>query len=164
MQKKHILIFAIPGIIIVILLIILIIFQATKNSQKKAVETSQPTSQTAIKVEKNENSNVSATKREIPVYILPGKPLKLGLPSSPTTGFSWQIDFDTNFFKLTNKYYIAKGDKKLVGSSGTQYFEFETLKTGVSEIKFEYKKPWEPNASAEETRIYKISVTDTLPD
>ncbi|HLE49383.1 MAG TPA: protease inhibitor I42 family protein [Patescibacteria group bacterium] len=153
LQKKHILIFAIPGGIIVLLILTLIVYQAAVSKKTQPRESVSTANRIEI-------TPTPAASSEIPVFVEFGKPLKLALYTDPSTGYQWQVNFDKSYFKLLNNTYLAKGNEKLVGSGGTQYFEFEILKSGKSEIRFEYKKPWETNISPQDVKTYQINISE----
>ncbi len=87
-----------------------------------------------------------------------GSDFYITLKSNPTTGYQWSVDFDSNFLELVdNKYVPDSDDPMLVGGSGKDYFKFKTLKSGTSEIKFFYARPWESVQPIEE-KVYSIGI------
>lgn len=77
------------------------------------------------------------------------------LDANPTTGFQWEVDFDSSFFKLVHQEYTPS-QKDLIGAGGTEVFTFQALKPGETEIKFSYLRPWEKEAS--EQLVYKVII------
>ena len=69
----------------------------------------------------------------------------IALGSNPTTGYSWQVSYDKDVLKLLESTYKPgeKAKQGVVGAGGIEYFRFETLKTGKTEITLVYKRPWE---------------------
>lgn len=89
-----------------------------------------------------------------------GQEFIIALGSNPTTGYSWQPEFDSNNLALTNKEYKADDTtgKQIVGAGGTEYFHFKALKNGESTIKFTYYRPWETPAPEDQTQTFTVNV------
>lgn len=68
------------------------------------------------------------------------------LPSNPTTGYGWAADCPDG------------GGEKLCGSGGMERFEFAAPSKGECEIKFEYRRPWEKDATPADTKILKVKI------
>ena len=85
-----------------------------------------------------------------------GDTFSVVLPSNPTTGYSWQVDFDFNYVQLTDSGYVTS-NPVLVGSSGNETFEFLAVKSGQTEITFSYLRPWESKPPLD-TRVFKIII------
>jgi inhibitor of cysteine peptidase len=80
------------------------------------------------------------------------------LNSNPTTGYQWEAKFDESIIKLVSSNYIPNPQtENLVGSGGTQNFEFSALKSGETEMTFYYIRPWEKDNPAE-TKIFKATI------
>ena len=65
----------------------------------------------------------------------------ISLESNPTTGYSWQAEFDAEFLELVNEDFSS--DSALLGAGGIQKFEFLALKQGQVDVTMIYKRPWE---------------------
>jgi inhibitor of cysteine peptidase len=87
-----------------------------------------------------------------------GKTFTISLKSNPTTGFSWQPEFDSEFLKLVSKDF--KSDSTLPGSPGVEFFEFEAIKQGEVKVKMIYKRPWEPRSLEEQVTLVYIAPTN----
>ena len=85
-----------------------------------------------------------------------GGTFSVSLESNPTTGYSWQVDFDSNYVQLTDTRYVTS-NPVLVGSSGNETFEFLAVNSGQTEIKFSYMRPWESKPPLD-TRVFKIII------
>ena len=67
----------------------------------------------------------------------------IALDSNPTTGYSWEASYDGNILSLVKKEYKQKETMPgMVGVGGTQYYQFQALKTGETEITVTYKRSW----------------------
>jgi predicted secreted protein len=87
-----------------------------------------------------------------------GETFTISLKSNPTTGFSWQPEFDSEFLKLVSKDF--KSDSTLPGSPGVEFFEFEAIKQGEVKVKMIYKRPWEPRSLEEQVTLVYIAPTN----
>ena len=69
----------------------------------------------------------------------------IALDSNPTTGYSWQVSFDTTALELIEQTYeLGEYAKEgIVGAGGTELFRFKALKSGDFQITFDYQRPWE---------------------
>ena len=68
----------------------------------------------------------------------------IALDSNPTTGYDWEASYDENMISLEKEEYNP--DEKapgLLGAGGTQYYRFQALKVGETEITVTYKRSWE---------------------
>ena len=80
------------------------------------------------------------------------------LPSNPTTGYGWAADCPAGVKFLGKKYLPDGGGEKLCGSGGIERFEFAAPSKGECEIKFEYRRPWEKDATPADTKILKVKI------
>jgi len=85
-----------------------------------------------------------------------GETLTISLISNPTTGYSWQPEFDAEFLKLVDKEFVI-GSSDLVGAPGIEKFEFLTLKQGETMVTMIYKRPWEEKSIEERITLVKIT-------
>ena len=67
-----------------------------------------------------------------------GQEFVIALGSNPTTGYSWQANFDESLLEPGKE-----SQEGLVGAGGIEYFKFKALGKGQSEITLLYKRPWE---------------------
>jgi inhibitor of cysteine peptidase len=85
--------------------------------------------------------------------------LTIALESNPTTGFSWQSDYDKTLLNLVSNEYKAKEvDKNVVGSGGTQYFKFKALKSGKATVTLSYRRPWETPSANDKKQTFNITI------
>jgi inhibitor of cysteine peptidase len=87
-----------------------------------------------------------------------GQEFKIALGSNPTTGYSWQPDYDKTALNLVTKEYKAddKSGKQIVGSGGTEYFNFKVLKRGETKVTLTYRRVWESPTPQDVTQVFNI--------
>ena len=71
-----------------------------------------------------------------------GEEFVITLPANPTTGYSWNVDYDYDLLSLSSSEYVASPTRAL-GAKGTSVYIFEPLLPGKSTIYFVYKRSWE---------------------
>ena len=67
-----------------------------------------------------------------------GKGFTIGLHVVKRLGASWQVSYDEEMLTLENEKYIDDNSKS-PGLSGTQYFSFEAVRAGETQIEFSLK-------------------------
>ena len=82
----------------------------------------------------------------------------IALESNPTTGYSWQVSFNTTALELIEQTYeLGEYAKEgIVGAGGTELFRFKALKSGDFQITFDYQRPWEDESV--DQRIFTVEV------
>ena len=84
--------------------------------------------------------------------------LFVALPANPTTGFSWEID-SADASVLESKGAIYTPDSPmLVGSGGTETWEFIVLQAGTTTLRLIYRRPFEPE-DIEPADVFEVTVT-----
>ena len=87
-----------------------------------------------------------------------GEPFTISLPSNPTTGYDWTVDYDYVLLKLENASFERDDQKALrVGAGGTSVFVFTPIGSGKTTIYFVYKRSWENIAA--DTRSFHVAIT-----
>jgi predicted secreted protein len=76
--------------------------------------------------------------------------------ANPTTGYTWEVGFDQSLLKLVKRY--TPSGTGMIGAGGVESFEFEGMKAGETEIYLNYKRSFEPNNPALETKNFKVTV------
>ncbi|MFW9867581.1 MAG: protease inhibitor I42 family protein [Candidatus Thorarchaeota archaeon] len=84
-----------------------------------------------------------------------GDIFNLSLDSNPSTGYRWEINFDTNYLKLEETHYTPVNSK--LGGGGKQYFSFLPLKNGKTTITMLYKRNWEKIEIKKEKFLIEIT-------
>ncbi len=85
-----------------------------------------------------------------------GDEFSITLGANPTTGYQWELDFDSIFIQLVERKYTPLSPEK-VGSGGHETFNFLALKSGKTEIVFSYLRSWEDKPPIE-SRFYEIVI------
>ncbi len=90
---------------------------------------------------------------EVKTYTDSGQTINIGvnqefiiaIGTNPTTGYDWEVSFDETILELVEKTYNLgeKAEEGAVGVGGVDYFRFEALKAGETEITLVYKRQWE---------------------
>ena len=81
----------------------------------------------------------------------------IALDSNPTTGYNWEASYDENMLSLEKEEYNP--DEKapgLLGAGGTQYYRFQALKVGETEITVTYKRSWETESA--EQKVFTVDI------
>jgi len=85
-----------------------------------------------------------------------GVSFTINVNANPTTGYTWEVGFDQSLLKLVRRY--TPSGSGLIGAGGVESFEFEGMKAGETEIYLNYKRPFEPNNPALETKTFKVTI------
>ena len=82
----------------------------------------------------------------------------IALESNPTTGYSWEAEYDDAMLELLEETFdpgeYAK--ENIVGAGGTELFRFKGLSKGETNITFNYKRSWETEVL--ETKVFTVEV------
>ena len=84
-----------------------------------------------------------------------GQTFGFSLESNPSTGYSWQAQFEEEFVKLVESEFV-EGSSGLIGAPGHEYFKFMALKEGQADIKMIYKRVWETDYIDEQIKVVNI--------
>jgi inhibitor of cysteine peptidase len=82
--------------------------------------------------------------------------LDLVLEGNPTTGYTWDAASKMSPVLKQAKEPEFKPKSKLIGSGGEFIFHYKAVKSGKTELKFAYHRPWEKQAPA---RTFDLKVT-----
>jgi inhibitor of cysteine peptidase len=83
----------------------------------------------------------------------------LTLAANPTTGYSWEADYDKDLLELVKDDYQAdQTTEGLVGSGGTQFYQFKALKAGQTQILLTYLRPWETSSDDNKKVTYTVTI------
>lgn len=93
-----------------------------------------------------------AQKITVPV----GVTFVINVDANPTTGYTWEVGFDQSLLKLVRRY--TPSGTGMIGAGGVESFEFEGMRAGETEVYLNYKRPFEPNNPALETKAFKITI------
>lgn len=101
-------------------------------------------------VDISESSDVINTKK--------GDKFLVVLESNPTTGYSWEVNVDSNYIQLDDKSFNSESSEGMVGVGGNETFNFTALESGNTEITFSYLRPWEKDVEPVEKKVYNIII------
>jgi predicted secreted protein len=97
--------------------------------------------------------------QQVQVSLQVGDTLRVVLPSTPSTGYSWHAGTST-VLKATSSSNTAATQKmaqKMVGAAGRQTLVFTAAAAGHGDLILNYSRPWEKGKPA--ARQYTIAVT-----
>jgi len=82
----------------------------------------------------------------------------IALESNPTTGYSWEANYDETMLELVEETYELGeyAQQGAAGAGGTELFRFRALKKGEVEITMVYKRPWEEESI--DTKVFTVSI------
>ena len=97
---------------------------------------------------------------DCPLSLKTGQVLLLSLPSSPTTGYRWQIQNPAQSVlrSLGPEVYSNAEDRNLVGSAGQSIWRYQATTAGSGHLIMIYQQPWAPEVAPEKTFDCAISV------
>ena len=98
---------------------------------------------------------------ELLISVNAGQEFVIALDENPSTGYSWQEEFDDSFLELVADKYEPppepkEGEPPIVGAPGTRIFAFKALKEGQTEITTILKRPWEEEFV--ESRMFTVNI------
>ena len=94
--------------------------------------------------------------QQVHVSLKVGDTLRVVLPSTPSTGYSWHVAASNAMLKATASSNIP-GAQKSVGAPGRQSLVFTAAAPGRDNLVLDYSRPWEKGKPA--ARQYSIAVT-----
>lgn len=86
-----------------------------------------------------------------------GRTFSMTQEANPTTGFQWELDFDSSYVQLIDREYVSGSKEPMPGTGGYETFNFLALKPGTTEIRFSYLRSWETEEPAKLV-IYEITI------
>jgi inhibitor of cysteine peptidase len=100
------------------------------------------------------------------ISLLVGDTLRVVLPSTPSTGYSWQPSGDDTAGAVqvkSSQYQDSqrKAGQPRPGASGTQTFTLAAKAPGQDHLTLHYVRPWEKNAKP--ARTYAVNITVDPP-
>ena len=94
--------------------------------------------------------------QQVHVSLKVGDTLRVVLPSTPSTGYSWHVAASNAILKATASSNTP-GAQKSVGAPGRQTLVFTAAAPGRDNLVLDYSRPWEKGKPA--ARQYSIAVT-----
>ncbi|HEX8542530.1 MAG TPA: protease inhibitor I42 family protein [Pseudomonas sp.] len=99
---------------------------------------------------------------ECPLTLKTGQILLLTLPSTPTTGYRWQIQNPAQGIlrSMGPEVYSNPEDKNMVGSAGQSVWRYRAADAGSGHLMMVYQQPWAPEVAPERTFDCVITVNE----
>jgi inhibitor of cysteine peptidase len=91
-----------------------------------------------------------------------GETLVVRLPSNPSTGYGWvnSSSGETTLRReIDGTYQPGPRPEGVVGSGGTEVWQFRVIHVGRESLRFEYQRPWEKATPPAKVVTYIIDVT-----
>jgi len=88
-------------------------------------------------------------------YTQVGDTFTISLPSNPTTGYSWELDFDPDYLELVSDDFVITSN--LFGAPGIQSFELKAINQGRTELTMIYKRSWEDQVAEKRVMLVQIA-------
>jgi len=86
-----------------------------------------------------------------------GDKIRVELCSNPTTGFEWGYEITIENVVKEEDHDFEEPEEGIVGAAGIEFWTFEAVEKGTTEVQMEYSQPWEGGLKAEWT--YTVTVT-----
>ncbi|WP_252228981.1 protease inhibitor I42 family protein [Clostridium sp. ZBS15] len=92
------------------------------------------------------------------VYVASGKVVEINIEGNPTTGYTWNYEFNTDgIIKEEWKDYKQDNvDSEIQGAGGTYTWKFSAVKEGTTKVTFKYYRPWENEILETKTYIFTV--------
>ena len=100
------------------------------------------------------------------IALKPGQELVVRLAGNPTTGYRWAMADGGEpvvAITATPAYKPDAAAQGMVGVGGVETWRFLAFRPGPQRLTFEYRRPWEQNATPAETVSFAIDVTRRSP-
>ena len=92
------------------------------------------------------------------IKIKKGDTFSIVLGSNPSTGYQWELEFDSEYIQLANKKHTPSA-LGVLGAGSEDTFEFFALKSGKTKITFSYLRPWlKDEKSALQKKVFKVII------
>lgn len=93
------------------------------------------------------------------IVLAPGQTLRVHLPASPATGFSWTLEDPlSSVLRLNGDPGFAPTTANKPGASAMQTWHFRAESPGRTALRFAYRRPWETTAAPAKTMVYDLIV------
>jgi inhibitor of cysteine peptidase len=100
---------------------------------------------------------IGALGSQVSVSLAVGDTLRVVLPSTPSTGYSWQSSGDDTAGAMQLKGSQYQAGQPRPGASGAQTLTLTAKAPGQDHLKLNYARPWEKNAKP--ARSYAVNIT-----
>lgn len=98
---------------------------------------------------------VMADLRTYRLALTMGQIGEVRLPSNPSTGYRWALVEPSTGVLTLMDHGFSSASITMVGAPGEERWTFKAVRVGTGELRFEYRRPWEPAdiAPAQRTRF-----------
>nr|MDO8133673.1 protease inhibitor I42 family protein [Candidatus Njordarchaeum guaymaensis] len=86
-----------------------------------------------------------------------GRKFAISLEAIPTTGYTWEAEFDREILELKEKR-LEQHPSAAIGGGGKEEFKFTSMKTGQTYVTMRHRRSWEKTALEE--KRFRIIVTE----
>ncbi|MCR5605868.1 MAG: protease inhibitor I42 family protein [Treponema sp.] len=86
---------------------------------------------------------------------------KVTLLGNPTTGYMWEYTIKDDSVVTVAENVKNLGRENEIGTPSLFEYSIKSLRPGKTELRFEYRKPWEKNSKSTETYVYGIFVAES---
>jgi predicted secreted protein len=87
-----------------------------------------------------------------------GDKIRLELCSNPTTGFQWDYNMTVDDVLKEEDHDFEGPEEDIPGAAGIDFWTFEAVAKGTTEVRMEYSQPWEGGIKAEWTYTMNVTV------
>jgi inhibitor of cysteine peptidase len=91
----------------------------------------------------------------VPIEVKVGESFTISLESNPTTGYSWEPEFDTSVIEESQPKTFTMASEA-IGAGGKESFFFNSKKIGFTLIKMKNQRSWEPKPR--ETLMFEVNI------
>jgi predicted secreted protein len=152
MGKKRVII---AGLVIALLSVTVVVAGCTSSTSNN--NTSTATTQTSKIAPMTKTSNGTNVTPGEPISVAQGRNFTITLRSNPSTGYSWEPQFDRTALSLVDSVFVSDPNPhNLVGVPGSQVFTFQGLAKGTTTITFNNVSP---SQIVTEQANYTVTVT-----
>ena len=87
-----------------------------------------------------------------------GDKIRVKLCSNPTTGFQWDYEMSNANVLKEEDHDFEPPEGDVPGAAGKEFWTFEAVEKGTTEVQMEYSQPWEGGLKAEWTYTLTVKV------
>jgi predicted secreted protein len=101
---------------------------------------------------------VDASAAATPIELERGRRITLRLEANHSTGFRWLLVplGDGALEQFAQPFYASEISSP--GAGGAEYWQFRAVRSGKTELRFDYRQPWELEKPAAKTIAFVVSV------
>lgn len=129
-------------------------------------ETGEPPEKTRTVTVTIKKGNQEETKEysdpSMPIDVKKGEGFIIVLEANPSTGYTWELadELDSSIVRFESNRYGTPQRTAQAGSPQSEYWLFDTVGTGATEISFKYLRTWEEGIEPEKTVVFTVNVAE----